>query len=107
MYPKKDAPQYLNGFTSTCCLLGICVVSYASIPLWLQLEAKQRKKRTGHALPLQSMVDSENSQISADAMARIQELNDLGGDQAVQHKVADVEGQSDHLEESKTADDKV
>jgi hypothetical protein len=77
MYPNKDAPRYLNGFTATCCLLAVCVLSYATLPLWLLYEAKQRKAKTGHALPLQAMVDSENSQVSADTLARIHELNAL------------------------------
>jgi hypothetical protein len=97
MYPKTDAPRYVNGFTATCCLLAVCIISYASIPIWLQLEAKQRKKKTGHALPLQAMIDAENSQVSPEAMARIQALQ-AGGDPTA--KVVDLEeGVSDHQEQ--------
>lgn len=91
MYPKKDAPQYLNGFTATCCLLAVCIISYASIPLWLQLEAKQRKKKTGHALPLQAMIDAENSQVSPEALARIQAMNDLEEARVIREKIASLE----------------
>jgi hypothetical protein len=45
--------------------------------MWLQWEALQRKKKTGHALPLQAMEDAERSQVSAATMARFREVNAL------------------------------
>lgn len=54
-----------------------CIVSYLTLPIWLQWEALQRKKKTGHALPLQAMEDAEHSQVSAATMARIREINAL------------------------------
>jgi hypothetical protein len=43
--------------------------------MWLLLEAKWRKKKTGHAMPLRAMEDAEHSMISAAAMARLHEIN--------------------------------
>lgn len=99
MYPNKDAPRYLIGFTATCCLLAICIVSYATLPLWLLFEAKQRKRKTGHALPLQAMIDSENSQVTAETRARIQELNAAEEMSAMNAKERMIEeGRSEQLE---------
>ncbi|KFX97544.1 hypothetical protein O988_04824 [Pseudogymnoascus sp. VKM F-3808] len=78
MYPNSDAPYYLQGFTATVSLLAASIVIYATVPFFLQLEASQRKKKTGHALPLQCLEDSENSQVSAVAMAELHQLNQLG-----------------------------
>ena len=75
MYPNKDAPNYVAGFTGTLVLICVCIVSYLSLPLWLLREANRRKRKTGHAMPLQAMEDAENSQVSAAAIARIHELN--------------------------------
>lgn len=101
MYPNKDAPRYQKGFTATCALLAICVVSYATLPLWLLYEAKQRKRATGHALPLQAMIDSENAKVSAATLARIHELNAAEAEGAQSAKVVMMEmevGQSQHLD---------
>ena len=75
MYPNKDAPQFIPGFAGTCVLLALCIVSYLTLPLWLLWEANSRKKKTGHAIPLRAMEDAEHSQISAEALARIHEIN--------------------------------
>jgi hypothetical protein len=55
------------------------------------MEAKQRKRKTGHAMPLRAMEDAEHSMISAAARARLHEIN------AMEEKVGfDEEGE--HLE---------
>lgn len=53
----------------------MCILSFATLPLWLLLEAKRRKAKTGHALPLQAMEDMENSQVSAAMLSRVHEIN--------------------------------
>lgn len=89
MYPNSDAPYYLQGFTATVSLLAASIVIYATVPIFLQLETSQRKKKTGHALPLHSLEDSENSQVSAAAMAELHQLNQLGdGKNALEEKTA-------------------
>lgn len=86
MYPNSDAPYYLAGFSATLALLALSIFSYLTLPLCLCYEASKRKKTTGHALPLQSLEDSENSQVSAAAMARIHQLNQVESDAAVAAK---------------------
>jgi len=77
MYPNGDAPNYVAGFVGTLVVICVCIASYLSLPLWLLREANRRKRKTGHAMPLQAMEDAENSQVSAEARARIHELNAL------------------------------
>ncbi|RFU29284.1 hypothetical protein B7463_g7057, partial [Scytalidium lignicola] len=77
MYPNKDAPYYLSGFTGTVSLLAVSVVTYLTLPFLLKIEASRRKRKTGHALPLQSLEDSEHSQVSEAAMEGIRQLNQL------------------------------
>lgn len=65
MYPNKDAPHYVQGFSATLGLLVVAsLIIHLTIPFWLQLEARQRKLKTGHALPLRSLEDSEHSAVS-------------------------------------------
>ena len=99
MYPNKDAPQYVNGFAGTCAVLAICILSYLTLPLWLLREANARKKKTGHAMPLQAMEDAENSQVSAAAHVRIHEINAMEEEEAFRKdemKGAAVEVASTH-----------
>lgn len=77
MYPNSDAPYYLSGFTATVSLLAASIVIYSTLPFCLKFEASRRKIKTGHALPLQSLEDSENSQVSAAAMEGVHRLNQL------------------------------
>lgn len=86
MYPNADGPNYVAGFAGTCALLAVCVLSYFTLPLWLLREANARKKKTGHALPLQAMEDAENSQVSAEAHARIHEINAREEEAAFRHQ---------------------
>jgi hypothetical protein len=58
-----------------CVLLAVSIISYASLPFWLEREARIRKEKTGHATPLQAMEDAEHSQISDAARARLHEIN--------------------------------
>ncbi|PCH05669.1 Major facilitator superfamily domain, general substrate transporter [Penicillium occitanis (nom. inval.)] len=69
-------PQYLAGFIATCALLGVCILTYLTLPYWLYYEARTRKRKTGHALPLTAIEDAEISHISADALTRIHEVNE-------------------------------
>lgn len=39
------------------------------------MEAKKRKRKTGHAMPLRAMEDAEHSMISAAARARLHEIS--------------------------------
>jgi hypothetical protein len=75
MYPNDDAPRYLAGFVGTLAVLAICISSYLTLPFWLMREARIRKAKTGHAMPLQAMEDAENSQVSVAAQARLHEIN--------------------------------
>jgi hypothetical protein len=77
MYPNKDAPYYRAGFTATVILLAASIVLYSTLPICLRFEAGRRKTKTGHALPLRSLEDSENSQVSAAALAGMHRLNQL------------------------------
>jgi len=74
MYPNSDGPYYVKGFTGTCVLLAVSILSYASLPFWLEREARIRKEKTGHATPLQAMEDAEHSQISDQARIRLHEI---------------------------------
>ncbi|PGG96864.1 hypothetical protein AJ79_09426 [Helicocarpus griseus UAMH5409] len=75
IYPNPDAPYFLPGFTATCAILSICIISYLTLPLWLLREAKLRKRKTVHSMPIVAMEDAEHSMVSAAALERIHELN--------------------------------
>jgi hypothetical protein len=101
MYPKTDAPTYKAGFVATCCLLVLCILSYLSLPLLLNWEAKRRKDKTGNAMPLQAMVDAENSQVADANMGRIIEMNANDDGVAAREKQNAIEeGKSNHMETS-------
>ena len=101
MYPKTDAPTYRPGFTATCCLLVLCILSYLSLPILLNWEAKRRKDKTGSAMPLQAMADAENSQVADANMDRIIEMNAQVERLSEEQKATMLEeGESDHLEKS-------
>lgn len=72
MYPNSDAPYYLKGFTATVALLAGGIVSYLTIPLCLYVEARRRKVRTGHSLPVQAVVDAERSQAETKQAVAVQ-----------------------------------
>ncbi|KAL6248637.1 hypothetical protein RBB50_004892 [Rhinocladiella similis] len=75
IFPSSDAPWYVPGFSAACSTIAFTIVSFASLPVWLLMEARSRKKKTGHAMPLRAMEDAEHSMISAAAMARLHEQN--------------------------------
>ncbi|KAJ9634439.1 hypothetical protein H2204_006264 [Knufia peltigerae] len=91
IFPSRDAPWYVPGFSAACSTIAFTIVSFASLPVWLLMEARSRKKKTGHAMPLRAMEDAEHSMISAAAMARLHEQN------MIENKV-DVEAPK-HVEE--------
>ncbi|KAL9088345.1 MAG: hypothetical protein Q9165_006270 [Trypethelium subeluteriae] len=74
LYPEQHGPRFLPGFSTTCGLLALCVLSYLTLPLWLEMEASNRKKKTGHALPLQAVEDAEQAQVSEAEKVRIRAL---------------------------------
>lgn len=76
MYPNADAPRFLAGFSGTIGILSVGILAYITIPVWLMLEAGWRKKKTGHAIPIQAMEDEDNSQVSASNHARLRDLNE-------------------------------
>jgi hypothetical protein len=67
------------------------------LPVWLLLEAKRRKAKTGHALPLQAMEDMENSQVSAATLNRVHEINAMEETNA--RGALDEKKHSAHLED--------
>lgn len=58
MYPTSDAPLYKPAFTSNCVILGIAIATYLALPYCLYREARVRKLKTGHAMPLRAMEDA-------------------------------------------------
>lgn len=100
MYPNKDGPRYLAGFAGTLAVLAICILSYLTLPFWLMREAKIRKSKTGHAMPLQAMEDAENSQVSEAARVRLHEVNQLEQTEAFRREELKLEafGRPEHLE---------
>ncbi|KAI9677803.1 MAG: hypothetical protein M1822_008115 [Bathelium mastoideum] len=69
LYPEQHAPGFLPGFSATCGLLVLCIVSYLTLPIWLEWEAADRKAKTGHALPMQAVADAERAQVSGSGFA--------------------------------------
>jgi hypothetical protein len=61
--------------------------------MWLLWEAKRRKAKTGHAMPLRAIEDAEQSTISAANLARLHEQNALE-----EKRVLDLEAPR-HVEE--------
>ncbi|KAF2164820.1 hypothetical protein M409DRAFT_24725 [Zasmidium cellare ATCC 36951] len=64
IYRTSESPWYLSGFSTSCGTLAFTVIGFASLPLWFFLEARQRKKNTGHALPLRALDDALQAQVS-------------------------------------------
>lgn len=100
MYPNKDGPRYLAGFAGTLAVLVVCILSYLTLPLWLMREARIRKLKTGHAMPLQAMEDAENSQVSEAARARLHEINQLEQTEAFRREELKLEAfeEPEHVE---------
>ena len=56
------------------------------------MEAKKRKRKTGHAMPIRAMEDAEHAMISAVALARLHEVNRM------EEKIALDMEQATHVE---------
>ncbi|KAL5363340.1 major facilitator superfamily domain-containing protein [Aspergillus floccosus] len=65
MFPDKDKPLYHNGFMACMALEVVCILVYLCLPVLLLWEAQQRKRKTGHAMPLRAILDAENAQEEA------------------------------------------
>ena len=77
IYPNKDSPWFKQGFAASCSTLAICIATHLTLPVWLLIEAKKRKRKTGHAMPIRAMEDAEHAMISAVALARLHEVNKM------------------------------
>ncbi len=91
MYPNADAPLFIAGFTGTVSIIAGGILAYLTLPMWLMWEANRRKRKTGHAVPLQAMEDEENSQVSEAAQARLHQLNATAEQQAVERAERKIE----------------
>lgn len=69
-----------------------------SLPLWLIAEAKTRKRKYGHAMPLGALEDAEHSMVSAAALERVHELN-AAHDKAALDEEAGKRIQAEHTEQ--------
>lgn len=68
----------------------------------------RRKNKTGNAMPLQAMVDAENSQVNDAAMARVIDMNQRDDDDSDGLKnVEGEDGKSHHLEKGGAIENKV
>ncbi|KAK5118472.1 hypothetical protein LTR62_002987 [Meristemomyces frigidus] len=74
MYPNSDGPLYVPAFKASVAVIVLGIVLYLTIPVWLMLEAKMRKRKTDFALPLQAMEDEEHNAVSAAAHDRLREV---------------------------------
>ena len=72
IFPIPDKPWYVAGFSAACATLVCTLIGYASLPLWLLWEARRRKTKYGHAMPLRAMEDAQHAQVSE--AARTQEI---------------------------------
>lgn len=84
IFPIPDKPWYLPGFSAACATLAFTLIGYASLPLWLLWEARRRKRKYGHAMPLRALEDVQHARISDAARAKEREQamreEKLGGD---------------------------
>jgi hypothetical protein len=58
MYPTTDAPLYHTAFIATCVIIVTAIASYATLPYLLYCEARHRKTKRGHAMPLRALEDA-------------------------------------------------
>ncbi|KAK4503689.1 hypothetical protein PRZ48_004604 [Zasmidium cellare] len=78
IYSASQKPWYIKGFTTSCVVLAVAIVGYASLPFWLAMEANQRKKATGHTMPSRALEDALHAQVS---------------DQVIANEILQVEGE--------------
>lgn len=74
IFPKPDEPWYLAGFSTGCATLTFSVLGFSTLPLLYLWEAKQRKKKTGHAMPLRALEDALHAQVSEGAREHEREV---------------------------------
>lgn len=74
IFPEPDEPWYLAGFSTGCATLAFSVLGFSTLPLLYLWEAKQRKKRTGHAMPLRALEDALHAQVSEAQMENEREF---------------------------------
>jgi hypothetical protein len=58
MFPNSDAPLYHKAFIGTCAIVAVAILSYITLPFWLAREARVRKHKYGHAMPLRAQEDA-------------------------------------------------
>jgi hypothetical protein len=103
IFPASDEPWYLPGFTAACATLAFTCIGYASLPLWFLWEARSRKKKTGHAMPLRALEDALHAQVAAETVEREREMASL----EVKAPLDEEAGQHlEHLEPGKTSSPK-
>lgn len=91
-------PWYKPGFAISCATLAFTVVGFASLPLWLLMEARQRKRNTGHAMPLRALEDALHAQIADVAREQEQMTAALEAKQPLDEEAA-THVEQIHLEE--------
>ena len=64
IFPEPDEPWYLAGFSTGCATLAFSVLGFSTLPLLYIWEAKQRKRKTRHAMPLRALEDALHAQVS-------------------------------------------
>jgi hypothetical protein len=64
IFPSKDEPWFLPGFSASCATIAFSIIGFSTLPLLYLMEAKQRKKKTGHAMPLRALEDALHAQVS-------------------------------------------
>jgi sugar phosphate permease len=94
IFPHHDRPWYLPGFSASLSTLCATIILYSSLPFWFLFEARRRKAKYGHAMPLRALEDAGNAQVSE--AARMQEQEQQMREQ--KGRGGDVES-ADHFEE--------
>ncbi|KAK3628525.1 hypothetical protein LTR56_018570 [Elasticomyces elasticus] len=97
IFAVTTKPWYLPGFTTSCATLAFTFVGFSSLPVWLLLEARQRKKKTGHAMPLRALEDALHAQVSEAVLEQEQMAAAMEVKQPLDEEAAHVEHM--HLEE--------
>ncbi|KAK3616983.1 hypothetical protein LTR22_026888, partial [Elasticomyces elasticus] len=91
IYAVTTKPWYAPGFSTSCATLAFTIVGFSSLPFWLLLEARQRKKKTGHAMPLQALEDALHAQVSEAVLLKEQEAAAMEVKQRLDQEAAYVE----------------
>lgn len=67
IFPAKNKQWYLPGFAAAVGLLALSALCFATLPFFLLMEARWRKKKTGHYMPLRALEDAAHARV-ADAV---------------------------------------